>query len=75
MNYSSNKRKAIDFFSVINGEIKDPIIAQYNTQHTVKCGIEIAKWSPNILIPKCAELKHLKKIKIMDIENTKDESG
>ncbi len=68
------KQSNIFLFSVIDGNIKDPIIAEYDTQHTVKCASEIAKWSPNILIPTCAELKYCKKIKIMDKENNQDQS-
>jgi len=60
---------------VVDGKIKDSIIAQYNTKHTEKCGSEIAKWLPNISIPTCAELKYLNKIKIMDKQNNEDESG
>ncbi len=62
-------------FSVVDGELTYPIIGQYNIKHTTKCGIEICKWSPNIPIPTCAELKHLNKITIADKENTHDESG
>jgi hypothetical protein len=60
---------------VIDGKIKEPIIAQYNIEHTMSCGNEISKWSANIPIPTCTELKYLNKIKIMDKENNEDESG
>jgi hypothetical protein len=69
------KKSNFFLFSVIDGKIKEAIIAQYNIEHTTSYGSEIAKWSPNIPIPTCAELKYLNKIKIMDKENNEDESG
>ena len=64
-------------FSVVNGKIQHPIIAQYNTQLTEKCGNEITKWSPSTVLPPNTELKHMKTIKIIDIpepEGYEDES-
>jgi hypothetical protein len=40
----------------------------------VKCSGEIGKWSPNVPIPACAELKYSNKRKISDEENSEDES-
>ncbi|CAF3799544.1 unnamed protein product [Rotaria sp. Silwood1] len=64
------------FQIVIDGKIQHPIIAQYKTQLTEKCGNEITKWSPSTVVPPNAELKHLKKIKILDTpEGNEEESS
>ncbi|CAF4262138.1 unnamed protein product, partial [Rotaria sp. Silwood2] len=63
-------------FNVVDGTIQHPIIAQYKTQLTEKCGNEITKWSPSTVVPLNAELRHLKKIKILDTtEGYEDESS
>ncbi|CAF3210884.1 unnamed protein product [Rotaria sp. Silwood2] len=63
-------------FNVVDGKIQHPIIAQYKTQLTEKCGNEITKWSPSTVVPLNAELRHLKKIKILDTpEGYEDESS
>ncbi|CAF4884252.1 unnamed protein product, partial [Rotaria sp. Silwood2] len=64
------------FIPVVDGTIQHPIIAQYKTQLTEKCGNEITKWSPSTVVPLNAELRHLKKIKILDTtEGYEDESS
>ncbi|CAF0900910.1 unnamed protein product [Rotaria sordida] len=62
--------------NVVDGKIQHPIIAQYNTQLTEKCGNEITKWLPSTVVPPNAELRQLKKIKILDtLEGYEDESS
>jgi hypothetical protein len=59
----------------MNGKLKHPFIAQFNTHLKEKCGSEITKRSPNVFMPANTELKYLKKTKIMDKENDENESG
>ena len=61
-------------FSVIDGRIQHPIIAQYADRYPDKCQFEISKWAMNIPVPEYAELKYLKKIKIIDQKNDLGES-
>ena len=62
-------------FSVIDDRIQHPIIAQYDDRYPDKCQFEISKWAMNIPAPEYAELKYLKKIKIIDEKNDLGESG
>ena len=62
-------------FSVIDGRIQHPIIAQYVDRYPHKCQFEISKWLMNVPLPEYAELKYLKRIKIIDEKNDLGESG
>ena len=62
-------------FSVIDGRIQHPVIAQYDDRCPDKCQFEISKWTMNVSVPEYAELKYLKKIKIIDEKNDLGESG
>ena len=62
-------------FSVIDGRIQYPIIAQYDDRYPDKCQFEISKWTMNVSVPKYAELKYLKKIKIIDEKINLGKSG
>ncbi|CAF1261107.1 unnamed protein product, partial [Adineta steineri] len=61
--------------TVINAELHQPVIGQYDTRSTENCGAQIIKWSSNIPLSANVELKYLKKTKINDEECTDDESG
>ena len=62
-------------FSAIDGRIEHSIIAQYDDRYPDKCQFEISKWAMNVPVPEYAELKYLKKIKIIDEKNDLGESG
>jgi len=59
----------------MNGKLKHPFIAQFNTHLKEKCGREISKFSTNMVMPANTKLKYLDKINIMDKENDGKESG
>ena len=60
---------------VIDGKIQHPTIAQYDDRYPDKCQFEISKWTMNASVPEYAELKYLKKIKIIDEKHDLAESG
>ncbi|CAF4867854.1 unnamed protein product [Rotaria sp. Silwood1] len=61
--------------NVLNGQLQDPVVAQYDTRYPETCGVELVKWSTSTPVPKHAELKYVKIIKIMEDNNNSDESG
>ncbi|CAF4360506.1 unnamed protein product [Rotaria sp. Silwood2] len=61
--------------NVLNGQLQDPVVAQYDTRYPETCGVELMKWSTSTPVPKQAELKYVKIIKIMEDNNNSDESG
>src|SRR5438132_14411422 len=75
VNHNSYKRKITEsfLFSVINGKIGHPVIAQYTTGFKEKCGLEICKWSTNVLVPEYTELKYLQQSKFVNKENHEDQ--